>query len=485
MSRRHRRFRRRLRRSAKKIRETLRGLGQRSCWLRLPRRSHSLIVIALVIVVAGLTAIGAKHGAKLLEVVWRKADTDGSARVAANRSILITGGYDSSLSAVTANAEIYDLDTRRFASTGAMTTPRANHTATLLTNGKVLITGGASNADFISEGGILRTAELYDPATGKFTPTGSMNFERAGHAATLLPNGKVLIVGGLTNNEEALAIGELYDPKRGKFAAIDRLTDPRIFPTVTMLDSGELLIAGGEVLAFSGPIRDIANVVHDRLNTAEIFSAAMAGFKCVGGASFLGAVCRPSMLSHRLHHTSTLLRNGRVLLAGGEGDCLTYKGRAELFDPETGIFLAANEMAAGRQQHTATMLSDGQVLLAGGMSPCNANSPPVEAELYDPNPAQPPVYNGVFSPAASLSEPRAAHTATLIPSGPDKGSVLIAGGSINGNATAELYVPGAETFACIGGVSDSPPLCNASMIEPRRGHTATLLAVPPQVKVGR
>jgi hypothetical protein len=135
-------------------------------------------------------------------------------------------------------------------------------------------------------------------------------------------------------------------------------------------------------------------------------------------------------------------------------------------------------MTADRQQHTATLLDDGQVLLAGGLSPCKSVPPTTQAELYDPQPSQPQLYNGVFSPTGSLSEPRALHTATLLPSGPDMGSVLIAGGSLSGNATAELYIPSAEAFACVGGISESPPLCNASMTEARQGHTATLLAAP-------
>jgi hypothetical protein len=462
---RHSYFRRRMRRWRRRI-------GSRLGGLRLGERSLGITISAIVLLAIALAVIAAEVGIRRLLGGGTEANP---VSTTASQFILIAGGYDSNLRAVTASAELYDLNTRQFSATGSMTTPRVNHTATLLRNGKVLITGGASNANPESEGGILRTAELYDPVSGKFTPTGSMNVERVGHTATLLPDGEVLIVGGLTNTEDALATAELYNPKTGIFAKAGHLTDPRIFPAITQLDNGKLLISGGEVLAFSGPIRDIANVVHDRLNTAELYTPATGGFRCVGGASFLGAVCRPSMSSHRLYQTATLLRNGRVLIAGGDGDCLTYSGRAELYDPMSGIFVAANEMAANRQEHTATLLDDGQVLIAGGISPCKALPPVIQAEIYDPEPEQPPLYNGVFSLAGNLTEPRALHTATLIPSGPDAGDVLIAGGSVNGNATAEMYIPSSYTFACVGDVSDSPPVCSPSMTEPRQGHTATLL----------
>jgi hypothetical protein len=105
----------------------------------------------------------------------------------------------------------------------------------------------------------------------------------------------------------------------------------------------------------------------------------------------------------------------------------------------------------------------------------------LDAEIYDPTPSVPGEYTGAFSTIGTITEPRALHTAVLLPSGPDAGSVLLAGGSIGGNATAELYLPSSGTFTCVGGVSPAPPVCNASMIEARQGHTATLLAVPPSL----
>ena len=403
--------------------------------------------------------------------------------------VLIAGGFDSNAAAVTATAELYDPDRRQFYPTGEMTTARVNHTATLLKSGKVLITGGANNNDPLRAGGILNTAELYDPATGKFTPTGNMNIERVNHAAALLPDGRVLIIGGVANNGEAVAFAELYNPDAGTFAKVARLTDARVSPTTTVMENGEVLVAGGEVLLTRGPDNDIANLVHDRLNTAEIYSPKVAAFNCVGGVGFLGEFCNQSMAVRRISHTSTLLMNGRVLIAGGDGNCLTYTGSAELYDPKLGAFIAASDLIADRQQHTATLLNDGEVLLVGGLGACKTAPPVLQAEVYEPEqnvlarmiaegfpPATVPrLSGGVFSGTGTITEPRALHTAVLLPTGPDAGSVLVAGGSISGNATSELYVPVNGDFECVGGISATPPVCNATMIEARQGHTATVL----------
>lgn len=475
------RLRRRFRRLLRRIRASVHRINLR-------KRSISLTVGIIILASLALAALAATLAEGLLKVDPDTVNGNPlSDRVYG--LILVAGGYDSNASAVTATAELYDPDTRQFYATGTMTTARVNHTATLLRSGKVLIAGGANNNDPLREGGILNGAELYNPTTGKFTVTGSMNIERVGHTATLLPDGRVLIIGGVANDGEAVASVELYNPDAGTFAKVGKLTDPRVSPTATLMQNGTVLIAGGEVLITQGPGNDIANLVHDRLNTAEIYSPGAAAFNCVGGVGFLGGFCNQSMSIRRIYHTATLLMNGRVLIAGGDGNCLTYTGGAELYDPKFGAFVPASDLIADRQQHTATLLKDGQVLLAGGLSACKTASPVLQAELYEPEQnvlarmiaegfppaAVPPLYGGVFSETGTITEPRALHTSVLLPTGPDAGSVLIAGGSISGHATAELYVPASGDFECVGGVSATPPVCNASMMEARQGHTATLL----------
>src|SRR3974390_2437710 len=190
-----------------------------------------------------------------------------------------------------------------------MLSPRSGHTATRLPDGRVLIAGGMRrNQDF------YRSAELYDPATGKFQPTGEMSIARVGQAAVLLRSGKVLIAGGWIGHG-CTDSAELYDPATGQFSVIAKMTTRRGRPSATLLANGDVLIAGG---ADRGD-------TPGGIASAEIFHAATLTFERVG-----------SMHSGRISHTATLLNDGRVLIAGGRGDAVT--AAAELYDPKTKQF---------------------------------------------------------------------------------------------------------------------------------------------------
>jgi hypothetical protein len=156
--------------------------------------------------------------------------------------VLIAGGYDPDLSNATgslgvfAAAEIYDPKTGSFSPTGSMTTARAGHTATLLADGRVLVAGGDS----------LATAEIYDPKTGSFGPTGSMANARVGHTATLLADGRVLVTAGTHDFwDENYASAELYDPTTGSFGPTGSITTLRDSHTATLLADGRVLVTGG------------------------------------------------------------------------------------------------------------------------------------------------------------------------------------------------------------------------------------------------
>jgi len=138
-------------------------------------------------------------------------------------------------------AELYDPGTGTFAVTGTMTVAGLQHTATLLSNGMVLIAGGL-NPNFQAFPNDNR-AELYDPNAGKFTATGNMTRERGGPATTLLSDGKVLVAGGATFNDKS---AELYDPSTGTFAATGSMTVVRMrpSPTATLLGNGKVLVVG-------------------------------------------------------------------------------------------------------------------------------------------------------------------------------------------------------------------------------------------------
>jgi Bacterial Ig-like domain (group 2)/Galactose oxidase, central domain len=303
-----------------------------------------------------------------------------------------------------------------FRATGSLGTARGGQTATLLNNGMVLIAGGYDSDN--SDGVPVASAELYDLATGTFTPTGNLTVGRAYDTATLLNSGMVLIAGGQTSDATAVATAELYNPVSGTFTATGTMSTTRIIDTATLLNDGTVLIAGGNDTNFQ------------TLSSAEIYNPSTGMFTIVG-----------NMNATRCDQTATLLNNGLVLIAGGSGNPGGVLGSAELYDPATSLFTFANSVNNPRAAHTATLLNGGTVLIVGGYD-SNGNAV-ASAELYDPS-------TGIFSYTGSPDTPRGGHTATLL----SNGTVLLAGGydssifanSVNNLSSVELYDSVAERF---------------------------------------
>ena len=324
--------------------------------------------------------------------------------------------------------------------TGSMAVSREEHTATLLADGKVLIVGGAPT----------KLAELYDPATGTFSATGNALCEHGpGATATRLLDGRVLVAGG----GDDLQCAEIYDPATRLFSRLGDLKAGHSWHTATLLSDGKVLIAGGEFGGFSKA-------------EAELYDPA------AGSSSLSG-----SLKTDRSRHTATLLPNGQVLVTGGHNidsgsrKCLdlveiyaattgTFSqagktffggwevkatllnngkvlitegtaGLAEIFDSSTGTFSATGEMAVLRAEYTATLLPDGRVVIVGGFGPRGPGEVGMNsAEVYDPEANR-------FTAIADMNEARFSHTATLLPNG----QVLVVGGFAAGGvflSSAEL-----------------------------------------------
>jgi len=285
----------------------------------------------------------------------------------------------------------------KFSPTGSMN--GRYETATLLLDGRVLVTG--DNTRTTIENYVVpiytRLAELYDPATGTYSPTGSMVQARGGESVTRLADGRVLFAGGTYFADDAgklkatqLATAELYDPATGTFSLTGSMAQPRVDQMAALLADGEVLVAGGGFQASQ--------------LTAELYDPSTGTFRATG-----------TLTMTRWQATATLLLDGRVLVVGGlvNGN----QGSAELYDPGTGQFSRTGSMSADRWGSTATLLLDGRVLIAGGTS---GGMSMATSELYDPT-------TDKFSPSGSMTQARDGHTATLL----SDGRVLIAGGSFS------------------------------------------------------
>jgi hypothetical protein len=330
-------------------------------------------------------------------------------------TVLVAGGVGPAIVGTGSlnNAEIFNPVTGQWTATGSMTAARQSHTATLLPDGTVLVAGGAY-CDGCDAATLLTSAEIYHPATGVWTATGSMTAAVPGQVATLLSTGQVLLAGDGTTSDQlfdpatatwsavpgnaiqaatatlladgtVLVLGqptsavvpfpaaEIYSPAAASWSA--GVAPDTASSTVTPLPDGTLLSTGGSVLGYR-----ISQIV----DQANIYTPSTASW----------APAPQGMIYSRTGHSATLLPNGTVLIAGGLGCAgafcqtngigVTPLASAELYDPAAGTWTATGSMTESRLGHTATLLANGTVLVVGGASTLGASGYVVSAEIYYP-----------------------------------------------------------------------------------------------------
>jgi uncharacterized protein (TIGR03437 family) len=391
--------------------------------------------------------LGSATQVKAQQPAWSATGSLGTGRfghtetLLANGKVLVVGGrlcQSSSSCTEFSSAELYDPATGTWSPTGNLSVARHAHVAVRLLSGKVLVAGGHNGAT------TWNSAELYDPDTGTWSPTGNLTAARAFATATLLLNGRVLVAGG--GGSSFLSSAELYDPATGAWSPAGTMNVARGFHTATLLADGRVLLASGASLT--------SGTLTLRLS-AELYDPANGSWTPTG-----------SLATARVFHTETRLANGKVLVAGGSNFSSIIYDTAELYDPATGLWSATGKMTAARISHTTTLLANGKVLATAGNNNNPVNFTQKSAELYDPA-------TGSWTATAELNVVRGNHRATLLLNG----KVLISGGNGGGSpgmTSAELYDSGVATVASVSAANyRGPELAPESIVAAFGANLAT------------
>jgi len=389
------------------------------------RGARSLTIVAVLLGLLAITASGASasihHGppppyvcqqisgtwcpvSDMAVMRWRHTAT-----LLPNGMVLITGGDEVSCYEGCPAADwsqLYNPTTQQFQfTTGPMTQDRTGHTATLLLDGTVLVVGGYALAN-----PALCSAELYDPNSGLWTSTGSMHACRSDHTATLLPNGEVLVAGGTDSKDNSVSSAELYNPFTHGWTVTGAMSSARSIHSAALLPDGTVLVAGGE-----------QSPQWSNLSSAETYN------------SFTGAwTITQRMPVPRSAFPLVTLPFGVLLAVGGGNGAVALTGMQMYYG---GQWTPTSPMAPPRGGETATLLQNNMVLVAGGCN--NVGSSLSSAALYNP-------FANSWSTTAAMTASRCAQAATLLPNG----QVLVTGGVNQPSsglgqdlASAEVYTP--------------------------------------------
>jgi hypothetical protein len=308
-------------------------------------------------------------------------------------------------------AALPSVTTGSWVTAGNLAAARSGACTAVLTDGRLLISGGADAS------GPAATADLFN-TTGTWSAAANMNSARGHQVCASLPDGRVLVAGGTTSGGGITNAAEIYDPNSNAWSPAGLMNDARSGATASVLQDGRVLIAGGQNSA--GP-----------LNTVEIFDPNSGSFSNAG-----------VMSSPRQDHAAALLQDGRVLIVGGSSDGANALATTDIYDPPSGTLSSGPAMLGARTKATATTLLDGTVIVIGGSDGSNDLA---SSEFFDPQANN-------FNSSGSMSTARSRHSAFLLPK---NNQLLVVGGQSAGTdlASAELYTPWQKSFQSTGAMA--------------------------------
>ena len=344
--------------------------------------------------------------------------TNHTATLLADGRVAVLGGEDYDYAPL-ASIEVYDRVTESFTASSTLLTPRTNHTSTRLASGLVLVVGGGLTNSIGGPAGedVLGTAELFDPVAGSMQAAPSLTSPRSHHTATLLLDGRVLVVGGASDGHsvsasfgDELGSVEIYDPADGAWHDSSALATPRFLHTATLLGDGRVLVAGG------------ANAAEEQIVTTEIFDPADETWSP-----------GPALAEARVFHAAAALPDGGALVVAGKLANIKFLATSERLTPEADAFDTGPALPESRTGLGLSVLSSGRLLATAGLHGSAAGFDHLnDAQLFDPE-------AGTWSAIGNLATPRVLHTSTTLLTG----EVLVVGGLGSGSVldSAELAVP--------------------------------------------
>lgn len=324
-----------------------------------------------------------------------------------------------------------------WAATGSMSYQnRFDHTSTLLKDGRVLVTGGRTSYNNYTA---LNSAEIYNPITNQWLSMPPMASNRVGHTATLLDDGRVIVIGGAYDNSITSAV-EIFDPNSGQWVKSANLNKARTRHLAQLLPNSKILIAAGSdgiysyvniteiydpytgistnVSGFPGPMEgELKSVL---LSTNTVLCASSARQSLLFDPNFNSWSYSSPMPTSGLAGDPVLLMDNRVLIAGGWTGTSGYVDMTYLYDPNSGLWSSSGNLNQRRGDHQTTSLKTGKVLITGGQYGGEFLVRQSSTEIYNSQ-------TGVWTYGEPMLSARSRHKATML----KDGRVLVTGGSDN------------------------------------------------------